>query len=100
VFVRVFVHCFEGSFVFSHAGLKVAQHFELLLEQQPGRSGKLELVEEAKAAFAEEIAALGAAGCAGRREVDGCGCALLCVAERRRSAATSNSLSLAPCFEE
>ena len=53
------MHGFEGGFVFGDAGLEVAQHFELLLEQEAGGCGKLELVEKAQATLAEEVAALG-----------------------------------------
>ena len=58
-FGRVFEHGFEGGLVFGDTGLEAAQHFELLLEQESGGRGKVELVQEPEAALAEEVAALG-----------------------------------------
>jgi hypothetical protein len=58
-FGRVFKHGFEGGLVLGDAGLEVAQHFELLLEEESGGRGEVEFVEEPEAAFAEEVAALG-----------------------------------------
>jgi hypothetical protein len=39
--------------------LEIAQHFELLLEEESGGRGEVEFVEEPETAFAEEVAALG-----------------------------------------
>lgn len=57
-FRRVFVHRFKGGFIFGDAALEVAQHVELLLEQESGGCGKIELVEKAQSALAEKVAAL------------------------------------------
>ena len=58
-FGRVFEHGFEGGLVLGDAGLEIAQHFELLLEQESGGRGEVEFIQEPEAAFAEEVAALG-----------------------------------------
>jgi hypothetical protein len=52
------VHRFKGGFIFGDAGLEIAQHVELLLEEKTGRCGKIELLEKAQTALAEEVAAL------------------------------------------
>jgi len=44
--------------VFCDGGIEVAQHAELLLEQESGGCGKIELVEKAQTTLAEEVSAL------------------------------------------
>jgi len=58
-FGRVFEHGFERGLVLGDAGLEIAQHLELLLEEESGGRGEVEFFEEPEPAFTEEVAALG-----------------------------------------